>query len=88
MKSRWEPLSTPLGTDKDLSDQTLSRPVPTVPTVPSEKQDASHRTAAEAAAEALEAWEERAAILQFDGGWSRAEAEHKASEELGTPPAV
>lgn len=40
----------------------------------------------------LEDWiwfEERAAILEFDGGFSRTEAEHRAAVEFGLePPAV
>lgn len=36
--------------------------------------------------EALAEWEERAAILEFEGGFSRAEAERRASLQLGVSP--
>ncbi len=82
-QSEWEPPAERLGTDKAFSDQELEGWVPTVPTVPTEKHKRQHRTRAEALAE----WQERAAILEFEGGLSRAEAEAQATAELGEPPA-
>jgi hypothetical protein len=75
---RWELQKAPVGTEKPPLDQQVARAVPTVPTVPTEKQKECARTGAEARG----AWEERAAILEFDGGFSRAEAERLATEEL------
>lgn len=48
--------------------------VPAVPNVPTKK----HRNEID-----REAFEERAAIMEFDGGLSRAEAECRAAESLG-----
>ncbi len=54
--------------------------VPTVPTVPTSGEKG--RVCA-TGGEASGAWEERAAILEYDGGFSRAEAERRALAELG-----
>lgn len=62
--------------------QRLGSPVPTVPTVPTEKGDAPVCGAADAHVETWIAWAERAAICEFCGGHSRAEAEAAAASEL------
>lgn len=62
--------------------QRLSSPVPTVPTVPTEKRDTPVCGAADAHVEMWTAWAERAAIYEFCGGYSRAEAEVAAAAEL------
>ena len=49
-------------------------------------QDAPSQSEAALDPEALVEWEERAAILEFDGGFSRAEAERRASLQLGVRP--
>lgn len=82
-KAGWEPLGLSVGTENTPSDQNLMGPVPTVPTVPTSKQYELRCTHEHAAAEALVAWEERAAIIQFEGGLSREDAERRATEEMG-----
>ena len=63
-----------MGTEKAELKQGVRPAVPTVPTVPTPKQIEDTRELAD--------WEERAAILEFDGGFSRAEAESLALAEL------
>lgn len=46
-------------------------------------EERPRRTAAEVAADALAEWEERAGIIEYDGEFSRAEAEARATAELG-----
>ena len=65
------------GTEIDERIQTGSR----IPAVPGQKQDGSALDVNRGAGE----WEERAAILEYDGGLGRAEAERLASEELSPP---
>ena len=99
VNSDWEPPAADLGTAKASPDQSLAGPVPRVPRVPSEKQHRSHRTGSTetadatglrggASAEAWAAWLERAAIREYEGGMSRAEAEVRTALELGPCPAI
>ena len=97
VNSDWEPPAVALGTAKITPDQQLTGRVPRVPTVPSEKQYRSHRTGSTetadatgvrggASAEAWAAWVERAAIREYSGRMSRAEAEVRTALELGPCP--
>jgi len=61
----------------------LAEAVPGAPTVPTEIDKRQRCAKPEGAGAALAEWEERAAIIEFDGGMSRAEAERRATEELG-----
>lgn len=54
--------------------------------VPTEKQYMPHCAPEEASADAWGEWEERAAIREFDGGMSRAEAEAVTAADLGSSP--
>lgn len=78
-----EPEAGRAGTGEAVSDQEVPGPVPTVPTVPAQMEERPRRTAAEVAADALAEWEERAGIIEYDGEFSRAEAEARATAELG-----
>ena len=78
----WEPPADAEGTEKADPKLAVARPVPAVPSVPSPQEESPHRAVAEAAAEAQAQWEERAAIIEFDGGFSRAEAEQMAAGSL------
>ncbi len=78
-----------LGTAKDDKEQYVRGPVPGVPGVPGKKQYRSARTASpetNALADAWATWVERAAIREYDGGMSRAEAEVLTALELGPCP--
>lgn len=63
-----------VGTQKPQLGQILTVDVPTVPTVPTDTDD-DERMSGDAP---WEAWEERAAILEFDGGLDRGTAERLA----------
>ena len=78
----WEPQSYPAGTDKSKHDQEVERSVPRVPEVPSQNEYQWTCGTNPAAADLGSDWEERCAILEFDGGLSRQEAERYASDEL------
>ena len=65
---------TARGTDDCSYNQSLNEPVPLVPHVPLENNDAENELA--------DRFEERAAILEYDGGWPRAEAERLARIEV------
>lgn len=96
-RARWSPEAPPLsppptewgqpsplgGDGKGQSRQGFARSVPTVPGVTTEKQDASPRTPQEAALDAWGEWQERAAILEYEGQHARAWAEALASLECG-----
>ena len=89
VKSDWEPLAGGLGTDKVKVDQQVKATVPRVPRVPSKKQYRSARTASpetNALADAWATWVERAAIREYCGAMSRAEAEVLTALELGPCP--
>jgi hypothetical protein len=79
----WEPPEVVVGTGNSEADQELTNPVPTVPTVPTVQEEFRRQTRAERLAEERAAWEERAAVLEFEGGLDRAAAEQLAAEELG-----
>ncbi len=77
------------GTPKDEKEQGVKGRVPGVPGVPGKKQYRSARTASpetNALADAWATWVERAAIREYDGGMSRAEAEVRTALELGPCP--
>ena len=78
-KFEWEPRAGEVATGQTLADQGVASTVTSVTSVTTEK----HKTEHCARAEALAVWEERAAILEFDGGFSRREAEQSATIELG-----
>lgn len=82
LKLEWEPLSHVVGTDKPQQDQGVKATVPAVPTVPTNFEYIQHCTPEEA----LAAWDERAAIREFDGGMSRETAEELTTCELGPRP--
>ena len=67
---------TDRGTDKSYLEQILKEPVPLVPHVPLEMNDAWDEEDWRAA------FEERAAILEYDEGLPRAEAEMLAREQI------
>jgi len=68
---RW---GTARETVEQEQNQHLSKLVPHVPHVPLENNDAENEPA--------DRFEERAAILEYDGGWPRAEAERLARIEV------
>lgn len=82
VKFDWEPQLAKVGTEKRQSDHGVNPYGSQVPRVPSEKQYISECADTDALAE----WEERAAILEFDSGMSRAEAEVLTALELGPRP--
>lgn len=76
--TEWEPSQADVGTAIDIFNQ-IDRPsVPTVPTVPTLKQG-DWGWEAQPTVEELAIWEERAAILEFDGGLDRETAERLAA---------
>lgn len=68
-----------VGTRNSSANQTDGGSVPTGPTVPTAGED-TRQHADEA--DRLAAYEERAAIMEFDGGLDRQEAERRASREF------
>jgi hypothetical protein len=81
-----EPISAGVGTGKAKRDQCANGPVPTVPTVPAISEDSQERTRLLDSAERWMLWQERSAILEFCSGFSRLEAEDRATSELGYRP--
>ena len=71
--------SAEVGTGNSSADQIDSGSVPTGPTVPTAGKD-TRQHADEA--DRLAAYEERAAIMEFDGGLDREEAERRARVEV------
>lgn len=67
---------TAWGTEKHHHNQSLSDPVPHVPHVPLENDDGWNEE------DWHFAFEERAAILEYDGGFPREEAERRARIEI------
>jgi hypothetical protein len=57
--------------------------VPKVPTVPAENEKTCERATLDGAPTDVRDLEERAAILEYDGGFSRFAAEALAAAELG-----
>ena len=82
LKSPWGPLAPSGGDRQPLMAQGFAAAVPTVPTVPTENKYIPPRTPADV----LHDWEERAAIIEYEGGYSRADAERMATEALGSLP--
>lgn len=80
--SKWEPPQGLVGPEKNVTDLTVDSRVPTVPAVPTEIHNNRRETQLDPAAEAMAAWDERAAIVEYDGGLSREEAERAATEAL------
>lgn len=64
------------GTDKDLINQCVDDIVPLVPLVPLENNDAGNEF------DLRDAFEERAAVLEYDAGFPRDVAEAMARAEL------
>jgi len=81
-----EPFSAEVGTEKGSNDQCFTGAVPTVPTVPTILEDNRVRAPMMSDDDHRAAWEERAAVLEFCGGFNRLEAEIRASAELGYSP--
>lgn len=81
-----EPEFREVGTRKGEPDHAVKAVVPGVPGVPTTLED--HRVCAAAGGEGYRwaAWQERAAILEYCGGFNRLEAEARATSELGYPP--
>jgi hypothetical protein len=73
---RW---GTTRGTEEHKQQQLLSNSVPRVPLVPLENSQAENEE------DLRVAFEERAAILEYDGGWPRPEAERLARIEVFGP---
>lgn len=69
-----------VGTRNSSANQTDGGSVPTGPTVPTAGEDARQHVDE---IDRLAAYEERAAIMEFDGGLDRQEAERRAQEDLG-----
>lgn len=75
-----EPEFAEVGTRISSADQTDSGAVPAGPTVPTAEKDARQPVDE---IDRLAAFEERAAIMEFDGGLDREEAERRARIEAG-----
>lgn len=75
---RWEQQAGLVGVDIAVSDQAVACPGPTDPTDPTEKQDEWVWPPPDDDPNGMGDWEERAAILEFDAGLSRCEAERLA----------
>ena len=86
VENYWEPLAADLGTEKPFSHQPVNPAVPRVPRVPTENGTMPLRIATEATSATLAAWDERAAIREYDAGMSRREAELHTAMELGPRP--
>lgn len=85
----WEPLAGDLGTEEGHQNQEVAAAVPTVPRVPTEKQDRDARTLTDEPLTrpvSWSAWQERAAIREFEAGLDRAMAEVLTAIELGPCP--
>jgi len=75
-----EPDDAEVGTGNSFVGQTTSAPVPSGPTVPSA---GGHTREPDDESDMLAAFEERAAIMEYDGGLDRDEAERLARIDLG-----
>lgn len=71
-----EAWGTERGTENIVTLQSLREPVPRVPPVPLQNDVAWDEEDWQAA------FDERAGILEYDGGWPRPEAERLAREEI------
>jgi len=72
----WEQAADVVGTEKPASNQGDKVFGSHVPTVPAKNREGAQCKAADAWA----AWEERAAILEYDGGLDRIEAEARSQQ--------
>lgn len=70
--------------EKAQQFQASGASVPMVPAVPTESRQRREPGSGQGDGAAYAEWEERAAILEYDGGFSRAEAERRAKLELGS----
>lgn len=71
----WERRARAAGNRQGLTPQRISEPVPTGPTVPGEKDDIAQCAIASVDGD----FDERAAILEYEGGLERIEAERRAA---------
>lgn len=85
-KIHREPDFAKVGTKKGEPDQKAMAAVPGVPGVPTILEDHRVRATAGGEGDRWAEWEERAAILEYCGGFNRLEAEARASAELGYRP--
>ena len=74
---KWEPKSAPPGTEKPTPRSKSGGGRFPGSQGSQRREDRAHHVESDAWA----AWEERAAILEYDGGFSRAEAEARATAE-------
>lgn len=81
----WEQRSGVVGAEISLPSQSVSDGVPTDPTDPTQKQDEWSWPAPATDPDDAGEWEERAAILEFDAGLSRLEAERLARASAVAP---
>ncbi len=75
-----------MGTENSELNQGDTTTVPTVPTVPGAFEEFRRPTRAEQQLQDRAAWEERASVLEFEGGMEREAAEQAAADELGYRP--
>lgn len=75
----WEPAEAEARIESGEVGE-VEAPASTGPVLP---EHFGRQTRAERLAEERAVWEERAAILEYDGGLSREEAERQTAEELG-----
>jgi len=76
-----EPVSREVGTEKGVYSQGVKVPVPTFPPFPPRKEKGRGSNVLDAHVSAWFEWAERAAILEYGGGWTRPEAERLATLE-------
>lgn len=79
--ARWGPASREVGTEKGVSGQRDKASVPTAPTVPTQNEKGPRSDVPDAHVSAWLEWAERAAILEYQCGRSRPEAERQATQE-------
>lgn len=86
VESDREPFSVGPGTAKAQEIPEVNPCGSRVPGVPGKNKDRSQHTHADGDADAWAAWLERAAIREFDGGMTRAQAEAVTAVERGPCP--
>ena len=77
------PSSVPTGAVQNINQ---FNDVPMSPASPPEKYTMGGKVAEGAVFDRAGEWEERAAIIEFDGGFSRVQAEWRATAEMGYRP--
>ena len=82
----WEPAVSGLGTEDVATYQHDNGSVPRVLCVPTQKQHRWPHMASPEAVDAAAEWDERAAILEFEAGLDREEAERQTALALGSRP--